>query len=152
MEGRGTHWRCWRLKYMYIVIFSMFCHISITILLKVHRKILKKFNVSGQNKIIGPRPLGGLAPGATPIPWIRLWIYLVLHKEDNLNTVGACACTLIQGDPLPLWYAVFSFLRWYKLRKGSVRGTQKSCYMVRRHQLLFKKGAIFIKKHNKRDI
>jgi len=43
-------------------------------------------------------------------------------------------------------------LRRYAERKGSVRSTQKSCYIVRRHLFLLLKGPIFIKKHNKRDI
>jgi len=42
--------------------------------------------------------------------------------------------------------------RRYAVRKGSVRSTQKSCYIVRRHLFLLLKGPIFIKKHNKRDI
>jgi len=36
----------------------------------------------------------------------------------------------------------------YAVRKGSVRSTQKSCYIVRRHQFLLSKGRIFIKEHN----
>jgi len=40
--------------------------------------------------------------------------------------------------------------RRYEVRKGSVRSTQKSCYIVRKHQFL--KCQIFIKKHKKRDI
>ena len=36
----------------------------------------------------------------------------------------------------------------YAVRKGSVRRTQKSCYVVRRHQILLFKCAIFIRKHN----
>jgi len=42
--------------------------------------------------------------------------------------------------------------RRYAVRKGSVRSTQKSCYIVRRHEFLLLKGPIFIKKHKQRDI
>ena len=38
------------------------------------------------------------------------------------------------------------------VRKGSVSSTQKSCYIVYRHQFLLLKGLIFIKKRKKRDI
>ena len=55
--------------------------------------------------------------------------------------------------PPSFWYAVFrGGVRRYAVRKGSVRITQKSCYIVRRHTFLLKKRPIFIKKHNKRDI
>ena len=54
----------------------------------------------------------------------------------------------------PFWYAVFRgcFKRRYAVRKGSVRSTQKSCYIVRSYLVLLLKGPIFIKKHNKRDV
>ena len=38
----------------------------------------------------------------------------------------------------PFWYAVFRFSRRYAVRKGSVRNTQISCYIVRRHIFLLK--------------
>jgi len=37
-------------------------------------------------------------------------------------------------SPLP-WYAVFRVFRRHTVRKGSVLRTQKTCYIVRRHQL-----------------
>jgi len=43
-------------------------------------------------------------------------------------------------------------LRRYAVRKGSVRSTQKSCYIVRSYLILLLKGPNFIKKHNKRDV
>ena len=50
-------------------------------------------------------------------------------------------------------YAVFGGgCRRYAVHKWSVRSSQKSCYIVRRHQFLFLKGPIFSKKHNKREI
>jgi len=67
-------------------------------------------------------------------------------------------CILANADifsrvkPPPFWYAVFRLFRRYTVRKGSVRCMQKSCYIVRSHQLLILKCAIFIKKHNNRDI
>jgi len=43
--------------------------------------------------------------------------------------------------------------RRYAVRKGLVRSTEKFCYIVRRHLFfLLKKGPIFTKKHNTRDI
>jgi len=41
--------------------------------------------------------------------------------------------------------------RRYAVRKGSVLSTQKSGYIVRRHQFLLLKGPIVIKNHSKRD-
>jgi len=62
--------------------------------------------------------------------------------------------SIIEGDtPPPFWYAVFrGVLGRYAVLKGSVRSTQKSCYIVRRHLFLLLKGPFFIKKPTKRDI
>jgi len=60
---------------------------------------------------------------------------------------------MYEGDtPLFGTQYIQGVFRRYAVRKGSVRSTQKSCYIVRRHLFLLLKGPIFIKKHNKRDI
>jgi len=54
--------------------------------------------------------------------------------------------------PTFLIRSIQGVFRRYAVRKGSVRSTQKTCYIVRRHLFLLLKGPIFIKKHNKRNI
>ena len=54
-----------------------------------------------------------------------------------------------EGYPSPpLCVLVHSIegIRGYAVRKGSVRSTQKSCYIVRRRHILLLKDAIFTKK------
>jgi len=58
----------------------------------------------------------------------------------------------LRVTPPILVRSIQGVLRRYAVRKGSVRSTQKSCYIVRRHLFLLLKGPLFIKKHTKRDI
>jgi len=58
----------------------------------------------------------------------------------------------LRVTPPILVHSIQGVFRRYAVRKESVRSTQKSCYIVRRHLFLLLKGPIFIKKHLKRDI
>ena len=59
---------------------------------------------------------------------------------------------IYEGDTPFLVRSIQGVFRRYAVRKGSVRSTQKTCYIVRKHLFLLLKSPIFIKKHNKRDI
>jgi len=58
-------------------------------------------------------------------------------------------CPYTRVTPPFLVRSIQGVFRRYAVRKGSVRSTQKFCYIVRRHQFLLLKCQIFIKKHNK---
>jgi len=60
--------------------------------------------------------------------------------------------TYLRVTPPILVRSIQWVFRRYAVRNGSVRSTQKSCYIVGRHQFLLLKCPIFIKKHNKHDI
>jgi len=59
---------------------------------------------------------------------------------------------LSEGDTPFFVRSIQWVFRRYAVRKGSVRSTQKSCYIVRRHHFLLLKGSICIKKLKKRDV
>ena len=70
--------------------------------------------------------------------------------SDNLTFLSF---SIVEGDtPHLLVRSIEVMFGRYAVRKGSVRSTQKFCYIVRRHQFLILKGPIIIKKHKKRDI
>ena len=83
---------------------------------------------------------------------------LVLQKLESFSLDGGGTLPgeklTHEGDTPTLWYAVFRGCLGgtHAVRKGSVCGTQKSCYIVRRHQFLLLKAPIFIKNTKKRDI
>jgi len=76
------------------------------------------------------------------------WFVISLRRRFCLILFVQC----VRVTPPFLVRSIQGVFRRYAVRKGSVRSTQKSCYMVRRHLILLLKGPIFIKKHNKRDI
>ena len=65
---------------------------------------------------------------------------------------SACVVVINEGDTPFLVRSIQGVFRRYAVRKGSVRSTQKSCYIVRSYLFLLLKGPIYIKKHNKRDV
>ena len=101
-----------------------------------------------------------------PYMFIHMAIYLYMHgvftwnalfyiNSQNWNTANVykcVSCRYLRVTPPFLVRSIQGVFRRYAVRKGSVRSTQKSCYIVRKHLFLLLKGSIFIKKHNKRDI
>jgi len=87
----------------------------------------------------------------------RLWLQILRYWIKNSSSSQARSTDKfkihnMRVTPPLLVRSIQGVFRRYAVRKGSVRSTQKSCYIVRRHQLLLLKCPIFIKKHNKRDI
>ena len=76
------------------------------------------------------------------------------NESQNTSICLRVFLNINEGDnPPPLLVrSIQGVFRRYAVHKGSVRSTQKSCYIVRRHQFLLLRCPIFIKKHNKRDI
>ena len=62
-------------------------------------------------------------------------------KREFMRVIRRLSVRSIQGA-----------FRRYAVRKGSVRITKKSCYIVCSHHILLLNGQIFTRKHNKRDI
>jgi len=77
---------------------------------------------------------------------LRISLCLTTLMIDK-SVQGQSNHTISEGDTPPLLVrSIQGGLRRYAVRKGSVRSTQKFCYIVRRHQFLLLKGPIFIKK------
>jgi len=75
---------------------------------------------------------------------------IILYRVLSRNTKNA---NTFEGDPPPLLVrSIQGVFRRYAVRKGWVSSTQKSSYIVRRHQFLLSKSPIFIKKHKTRGI
>jgi len=79
----------------------------------------------------------------------RINVFYLLHVRAS---VPRCVDHYEGDTPPPLVRSIQGVFRRYAVRKGSVRNTQKSCYIVRRHQFLLLKGLVFIKKYKKPDI
>ena len=86
-----------------------------------------------------------------------MWLVLLLHNKTSTFFANYLlwqssgpkieSTRNIRVTPPTLWYALFmEGFRQYAVRKGSVRSTQKSCYIVRRQHILLLKCASFIKK------
>ena len=70
--------------------------------------------------------------------------------QHPISVISKISCMRV--TPPILVRSIQGVFRRYAVRKGSVRSTQKSCYIVRRHLFLLLKGPLFIKKHTKCDI
>jgi len=73
-------------------------------------------------------------------------LYYEIYKNGGKNK-----WPMQEGDTPFLVRSIQGVFRRCAVRKGSVRSTQKSCYIVRSYLFLLLKGPIYIKKHNKRD-
>ena len=83
-----------------------------------------------------------------PFHWSPYVTYVYKYNCRAGNSI-----ILDEGDTPPFWYAVFrGGFRRYAVRKGSVRSTQKFCYIVRRHQFFTLKRSNVHQKHNTHDI
>ena len=64
----------------------------------------------------------------------------------------ACLCTCLRVTPPLLVRSIQGGFRRYAVHKGSVRSTQKFCYIVRRYHFFTLKRSNFHQKHNTHDI
>jgi len=79
---------------------------------------------------------------------LKMSMLILLYASIHLGVHA-----MVRGDTHPFGTQCSGGgVRQFAVRKGLVRITHTSCYIIRTHQFLLKTGPIFIKIHSKRDI